>query len=405
MLMIAMMAAALGGPPDTDLGALALADQTSAETAHTGDWQVALEGAAVRAMPRDGSPAYDDQRATLDVRFDKALAPGWRAVFSNRLDVFGRRTEAGHHPVNTLKEAFVSWHSTPDSIIDFGRINVRQGVGLAYNPTDFFKLNAVRAITSADPDTLRKNRLGTVMLRSQMLWDSGSFTALYAPKLGDKPDGDAFALDAGATNGEQRYMFALSQKFSERISPQFLLYGEKGGSPQLGMNLTTLLSDATVFNLEWAGGRSPSWEGPKHYANKLTTGVTHTTKSKLSLTFEYGYNGWAPELDSWDALRAGSLAEYTRYRTLMRDRLDLPTRHALFFYGTWQDAGLRHLDLTLMRRFNKDDHSGLAWLEGRYHWKQADLALQFQINHGAERSEYGVLPDRRRWQLVSTWYF
>lgn len=404
MLTIAMMAAALAGPPD-DLDALALADQAPAETAKAGDWQVALEGAVVRAQPRDGSPAYDDQRATLDVRFDKMVAPGWRAVFSNRLDVFGRRTEAGNHPVNTLKEASLSWQPGPDRIIDFGRINVRQGVAIGYNPTDYFKLNAVRAITSADPDTLRKNRLGTVMVRSQMLWNGGSLSALYSPRLDNGPDGGAFDLDLGATNGQDRWMFALSQKLSERLSPQFLLFGEKGGSPQLGMNLTTLLSDATVFNLEWSGGRSPSWYGAREYANKLAAGVTHTTKSKLSLTFEYGYNGWAPDLDGWSALRNGSLEEYTRYRTLMRDRLDLPTRHALFFYGTLQDAGIRHLDLTLMRRYNKDDHSGLAWLEGRYHWKKADLALQFQFNHGAPRSEYGVLPDRRRWQLVSTWYF
>ena len=145
--------------------------------------------------------------------------------------------------------------------------------------------------------------------------------------------------------------------------------------------------------------------GPRRYANKVATGLTYTTKSKLSLTMEYEYNGWAPDLDGWASLRSDALANYTRYRTLMRDRLELPTRHALFFYGTWQDAGLRHLDLTLMRRYNADDHSGLAWAEARYHWKRADLALQLQVNGGAERSEYGVLPDRRRWQMVSTWYF
>ncbi|QNA87335.1 hypothetical protein G4G28_00560 [Massilia sp. Dwa41.01b] len=340
------------------------------------------------------------------------VAPGWRVVLANRLDVFGRRTEAGHHAVNTLKEASISWQNTPNTIVDLGRINVRQGVATGYNPTDYFKRNAVRAITSADPDTVRKNRLGTVMLRGQVLWDSGSLSALYSPKLGDRPSGAPFAFDAGATNGSERWLVSASQKFGARITPQWLLFKEEGRSPQLGMNLSALLSDAAVLNLEWSGGRAPTWEaelfgvaGPARYANKAAAGVTYTTRSKLSLTLEAEYNGWAPDRAGWDALRAGSLVDYSRYRTLMRDRLDLPTRRALFFYGSWQDAGLRHLDLTLMRRHNLDDRSGLAWLEGRYHWTHADLALQFQYNGGRERSEYGVLPDRRRWQLVSTFYF
>ena len=402
--------------PDTDLDALALADKAPDESGKAGDWQGALEVAMVRAAPRDGSAAYDDQRVALDLRLDKALAPGWRAVVSNRLDVFGRRTASGQHPVNTLKEASLSWQPTPERIVDIGRINVRQGVATGYNPTDFFKLNAVRAITSADPDTLRKNRLGSVMLRGQTLWDSGSLSALYSPKLGKGPNDAPFALDAGATNDRERWMFALSQKLSQRVSPQFSLYGEQGGAPQLGMNLTTLLGDATVLNVEWSGGRTATWQaemtaagtgatGPRRYANKVATGVTFTTRNKLSLTMEYEYNGWAPDLDGWASLRSDSLANYTRYRTLMRDRLELPTRHALFFYGTWQDAGLRNLNLTLMRRYNTDDHSGLAWAEARYHWKRADLAMQFQSNGGADRSEYGVLPDRRRRQMVASWYF
>lgn len=409
-------AGAAGEPPDasldTDLAALALADAALEETGKAGDWQVALEGALVRAQRRAGGDAYEDGRATLDLRFDKMVAPGWRIVAANRLDLFKRRTEAGHHAVNTLKEAAVSWQVTPAAIVDLGRINVRQGVATGYNPTDYFKRNAVRAITSSDPDTLRRNRLGTVMLRGQVLWDSGSLSALYSPKLGKRPSGDPFDFDAGATNDSERWLVSASQKLGARLSPQWLLFKEEGGAPQLGMNLAALLSDAAVLNVEWSGGRAPTWQTdlsgvdlPARYANKAAVGVTYTTRGKLSLTFEAQYNGWAPEREAWARLREAAPATYTRYRTLLRDRLDLPSRRALFFYGTWEDAGLRHLDLTLMRRHNVDDGSGLAWLEGRYHWKHADLALQFQYNGGSARSEYGVLPDRRRWQLVSTFYF
>ena len=46
-----------------------------------------------------------------------------------------------------------------------GRINVRNGAALGYNPTDFFRSGALRSVVSIDPNSLRENRLGTVMLR------------------------------------------------------------------------------------------------------------------------------------------------------------------------------------------------------------------------------------------------
>ena len=55
----------------------------------------------------------------------------------------------------------------PDTLIDLGRINVRNGVALGYNPTDYFRAGAVRAAVSVSPASLKENRQGSVMLRGQ----------------------------------------------------------------------------------------------------------------------------------------------------------------------------------------------------------------------------------------------
>jgi hypothetical protein len=102
-------------------------------------------------------------------------APGYRLA-----DRFDTAQEIG-----TLKEAYVSWQPHSSLLLDAGRINGRQGVAFGYNPTDFFRSDAIRSVVSIDPNSLRDNRLGTVMLRGQQLWDSGALSVVYAPRLTD----------------------------------------------------------------------------------------------------------------------------------------------------------------------------------------------------------------------------
>ena len=58
-------------------------------------------------------------------------------------------------------------------------------------------------------------------------------------------------------------------------------------------------------------------------------------------------------------------------------RQDPPTRYSLFVHARWQNVVPR-LDLAGFLRFNVADHSRLAWLEARYRYTSADLALQLQ---------------------------
>ena len=66
--------------------------------------------------------------------------------------------------LNELREAFISWQPADGTWIDLGRINLKSGVAVGYNPTDFFRTRAVVEPLTADPTVLREDRLGTLML-------------------------------------------------------------------------------------------------------------------------------------------------------------------------------------------------------------------------------------------------
>jgi hypothetical protein len=414
-VLVLLLLAAAASPAladDEDAAALSLADKTTMTAEQSSDWHVFAEAAVRESRPQGPGLALHGKRASIDARFDKMFAPGWRAVVADRLDMNRMDGVSSNEDINTLKEAYLSWQARPDRVADLGRINARNGVALGYNPTDYFRAGALRSIVSIDPASLRENRLGSAMLRGQQLWDSGSLTALYSPKLADHPSDSTFSPDLGATNQRARWQLALSEKLSDALNPQWLVSGGAGQSPQLGLNVTALPNNATVAYFEWSGGRTPSLAAQALmrpddavFRSRLSTGLTYTTQSNISLTAEYEYNGAGLDQAGWNALRRGPPAAYGLYRGLVTKIQDPPTRHNVFLYALWQDAFVKHLDLTAMVRYDAEDYSRLQWLEARYHWTRVDIALQTQLNTGRSLSDFGALPERRIWQALVRYFF
>ncbi|MBM3117775.1 hypothetical protein [Jeongeupia naejangsanensis] len=406
-----LLAAAVAHADGGDADALALADATADAQTATRDWRFLTELAGASAQYRfNDQPA--EARLSLDGRIDRRFHDDWRFVFADRLDL---RSTGGHQSsVNTLKELYLGWQPDTDLLLDLGRINTRYGAGFGYNPTDFFKVGALRSVTSVNPASLRENRLGSVMLRGQKLWDGGSLTAMYSPKLADSPSDDAFNPDWGASNPQDRWLLAVSQSFGNdhggNLNPQLLLYHD-ADTTQLGLNWSVLLGDATIVYAEWAGGRQPSVAGraagidDTAFRNAASTGLTWTAAAKVTLTLEYQYDGAALDDAGWSALRSGPLPAYVRYRQLAAQRQDLTTRHAAMLYAQWQDALIRHVDLSGFVRQDLIDDSRLSWLEARWHGDDTDIALQWQYDAGETRSNYGGLPQRQIWQALLSHYF
>jgi hypothetical protein len=377
-------------------------------------WRLFVEGAAGRAVEREPSLAESPratQRLSVDLLVDAMLAPALRGVLADRLDVDWEHRFGQRNDVNTLKEAYLSWQPRNDVILDLGRINQYSGVAIGQNPTDFFRSGALRSVVSVDPTSIKKNRQGSVMARGQMLWDGASLTALYSPKLAEHASNAPFSPDWGATNFGDRAMLIFSKRLTADLNPQWILYKEAGGSTQAGINLTKLVNDSTVAYVEWSGGRvrpllsrALGQDDAAVFRNRVSAGLTYTTSDKLSLTIESEYNGAGLDKGKWMALPQLSLPAYVRYRELAQSAQEMPTRRETFFYATWQDVALRHLDMSAMIRRNSEDRSRLSWLELRYRKEHDEIALQWQRNSGNVFSEYGASPSRLAWQILYLHY-
>lgn len=397
---------------DQDSRALKLADDAEMAASKASGPRLFSETGISRASFRYGTEKNPGLRTTLDLQVDGRISTTVRGTFSNRLDMHEPRTRTGERFVNTLREAYLNWQPEPDTIIDAGRVNLRYGVGFGYNPTDYFRRNAIRSFVSSDPDSLRSNRLGTFLLRGQKLWKDGSLALHYSPKLANSPSTDPFSLDTGATNDADRALVAFSQRISEDLQPQWVLFKEGGRSPQFGLNLTTLVGNSAVGYLEWSGGRSASLQadasgqsGHQAFRNRVTTGMTYTTPFKLSLTGEYIYNGASLAEDEWNSLRLRSPLGLNRYLSYIQSGLETPSRHNLFFHALWKDTLVSNLDLAGFARVSQSDRSRQYWAEARYRWEASEMFLQYQLNHGDPGSAYGSISKRQIWSLFFRYFF
>jgi hypothetical protein len=415
-LALAAMISPLGGhaadePPD-DAGALELADRTPEAAASTSPWRVYGEAAAGRTWLRAGSDTVDGVRGSLDLRYDGRPAQGLRAVLSNRLDWLRDDGVERERKVNALREAYVSWQARPDLNADIGRINLRQGSAWGYNPTDFFRDGALRSVVSPDPAMLRENRLGTVAAQVQKVWSDTSLSFAVSPKLASTPSDDPFSLDLGSTNNRHRWLLSASHRLGKTLNPQWLLHGGQSTPTQLGLNLSTLLNDATVGFIEFSTGKRRTLvdetlqrPGEKSWQQRVAAGATYTTAFNLSFTAEFDYNSAGMNRAEWDALLAGPAVDTARVLQTALRMQDLPVRRSAFFYATWRDALVPRLDLSGFVRVDLLKHSREHWLETRYHWGRADVALQWHLNSGDPDSLFGLTPRRRDVEVSLRYYF
>ncbi len=404
-------------PTPEELAALNLADlapQAQEQAAQArqpwqGYWELAWGQASERGRPEAQSQGRASMRLQADVRSSAEMR--WVGVL--RLD----HSEPAQQPyppsLLSLQEAYVSWQPSESLALDLGRINARQGLGTGYNPSDFLRAGALRSQIAVDPASIKNNRLGTVMLRAQGLWAGGALSAMLAPKLAQQASSSGWSADLGATNDRSRYLISLSQRWTENLQPQWLLFGADGQSPQLGMNLSSLWGPSTLVYGEWAGGQRRMQieqalalpQAAQSWQNQWAMGLRSTAENKLSLTLEWAYDGAAPDQQAWQQLQAQGGA-YWAYRQWVQRAQALNTRSQWGLYLNWPDLpGWPQLDLNAMLRHNPQDHSQLAWLELRRRWPGLDVALQWQRHWGRAGSEYGSLPQVSAWQLSLRGYF
>lgn len=399
---------------NAELDALALADQSMpAEPAARRNWQATLETAATSVESRTGARRTGGELA-LDVRLEHGLGDTVRAVGAARLGRFDPPQPGMEgRSLAMVKEAYLNWKAGPTTMYDVGLVNLRQGAAVGYNPTDFFRANAVIGNT-ADPDGRRTNRLGSVMLRAQHLTDDGAVALVFAPRLASpRQPGEPLTDDAlRRTNNVNRWMLSASRRFGETLRPQLVLYGEEGGETQLGFNASLLASNAAVAYAEWTGGRARTVvdqatgrAGPLAFRARSAIGVTYTFPFDASLTVEWESNGAGVNAAQ---ARSAAMADPLAWGATLQwaaANQESVTQHTLFVYLRANNVVLRKLDLSAIAQRDKDDAGYQYWAELRKRGTHADLAVQYQRQGGDAWTRFGAFPERSRVRLLLDYYF
>ena len=402
--------------------------------------RIYLENAVVASALRGGLPVPVppsspdwEERLFLDIRGAWRLDDQLSITLGNR---FNLRAESdlpspGHeNVVSEFREGYVSWRPVDRTYLDIGRINLKSGVALGFNPTDFFKTRAVIDPLSADPTVLREDRLGTAMALGQHIWEGGAILVAVAPKLynptaiRDNANQQSLNPSLDRTNADDRVMIKGNVTIADDFSPEFLVYRE-GNRTVFGTNVTESIGRSLVAYAEWAGGNRSSLidealrygrqtgslpsgtanplavESRRFFQTQLSAGASYATDAKITVNLEYHFDQDAFSPRDWSNwFRNGSAAgrstgvpaELWYIRSYALDRQEPISRNALFLRADWVDAFIPRLELVGFITIDLSDGSSLVQAEADYYLSN-DWTIGGSIigNLGRKHSDFGSL--------------
>jgi hypothetical protein len=395
-------------------------------------------------LPPSSTPAMDIQnRTSLDFTRKWTLDPDLDFSFSDRANLYVENDIAipSHQDFrNDFREGFVTWEPAAQTYLEAGRINVRHGTALGYNPTDFFKARSLVDQASEDPSVIGLDRLGVAMARAQHIFADGSVSLAVAPRLAPPTaipaSGSPPSVDPGfgRTNGINRVLLSGSYEVADGVSPEFLAYHDDDGT-RFGANVSRTIGQAIVAYGEWSGGEQsslssraiqfgkqthtlpaavPDPDSAKSFTNDAAVGASWTDGAdEITINLEYHYHqsGFgSTDWRHWFAKGAAgnpqtdSLLWYTR--AFASDQQEPMTRQEFFVRADWQDAFINKLEISAIAFIDAYDGSTLTQLSVGYslsdNWSVSALG---GASLGASRSERGSLPEQASAIALLTRYF
>jgi hypothetical protein len=332
-------------------------------------------------VPAPPPPAYNwQERLFADVRWQWRLGDRVQASYSGRLNLRFENDisfPSQENLINDLREASVQWEPADGTYLDIGRINVKSGVALGFNPTDFFKTRAVVEPLSADPTVLREDRLGTLLLRAQHIWEKG---LNFAEAVGQHVI--TYVEWSGGHAGD--------------IVAEAYQYGRESGT--LPPNAPTVLPAGST--------------GFKH---AVAVGASYTTESRVTMNLEYHYNqaGFTNQTwDQWFAAGRGHSPESTVSQELWfvrdyaLDQQEPISRNYVFMRADWVDAFVPKLELTGFIDVDLRDGSNLVQIGASYYLSHNwTVGGQLIATFGSRDSDFGSLPSRGSVLVTAAYYF
>jgi len=373
-----------------------------------------------------GVPSRWANRTSFDMLDQWKLATDLTATFSDRLSA--TFADGVQFPDDVLRndprEAYLTWEPLPQAYLEAGRINVRNGVAFGYNPTDFFRTRTTVSQSSADPGALRENRLGTMMVRAERIFDGGTIDVVYAPKLHTPAPLGAPAnpLDPkfDQTNGADRFLAAFSFELEE-FSPQLLVYHDSGRT-KFGLNASHPIGNSIIAYLTWAGGVAPNeiadaiafgkrtatlpasipvlppTSTARAFRNDVSAGAYWTGEDKITVSLEYNYHqaGFSKrDWRNWFAVGAdpASASELWFIRGYASDQQDPMSQHQAFARVDWSEPfQIEHFDVNGFVMTSLEDGSCLAQFAAGYDISDAwSVGAYVGGSTGGRSSEWGSL--------------
>lgn len=426
-----------------------------ASTAGAANQRIYLENAFIGTARRGDQlvpspppkPSTWEERLFLDARKQWALSDNVNFTFSDRFNLRAQDNTdfPGHeNTINDFREGYVSWEAADRTYLDAGRINLKSGVAVGFNPTDFFRTRAVVDPLSVDPTVLREDRLGTLMGLGEKIWQGGTLTVAAAPKVADPTqvynatDLRSFNPSFDRTNAHDRFLVKGSADLAPDFAPEMLLYHEANRT-SFGANLTRSLGQKTVAYAEWAGGNRTSLieealrygqktgtlpanapsaipaDASVYFQNQLSVGASYTTESKITFNLEYHYNQAGFSRHDWNNWfrvggAPGASANVTKelwyFRSYAAEQQDPLSVHSLFLRADWVDAFIPRLELTGFINMDLYDGSSLVQVTADYYlsnaWTVGGLVI---ADLGGRRSDFGSLPQSTSVLLKLARYF
>jgi hypothetical protein len=400
--------------------------------------------ATVVPFPPPAPPRWMN-RTSADVNLVWKPAPAFTVTLSDRGNVLeqeGEPIDTSQTLRNDLREAFVTWEAAPRLYVEAGRINVRHGIALGTNPTDFFKAGSLIAQASLDPSVIRQNRLGTLAVMMSSIWNGGSTSVVFAPKVAagaslTSPGSSDVDPHLDATNSVNRVLCTQSVELLD-LSPELVEYFELHRS-KVGINLSKPIGGAIIAYAEFAVGREADliqrafdygvatgsfpasvlaiWphDANMRVRSDLAAGASYTVGSTLTVNAEYhlhqgGLSGH--DFDTWfGAARALSAAPglasalwYPRgYANYQQEPV---AQHQLFVHMYWPRAIVPKLHVSAFAFLNLVDGSSLGSLTVTYDASRAfTIGAFLAVNVGGQETERGSLPQALSGTGVATAYF
>jgi len=453
-LVVAVLLAATAARADSDLDRIPPATEAPAPPPEpsplTGTYYIqddlaaySVRSALAVPLPPSPSPSWEE-RLFFDARAQWRLSDALSFHYSGRLNL--RAEDALSFPSrenirHDLREAYLEWDAGGIAL-QAGRINVKSGVALGFNPTDYFKTRAVVEPLSADPSELREDRLGTLMALGQGVWNGFSLTVALAPKIASpsaiyaNDDLPSFDPMFDRTNARTRFLAKASVRLADDLAPEFLVYTE-GGATQFGFDLTRAFGKSIVGYVEWSGGERRSLvadalasgiatgtlpaaaaavlphDDRRAFRNDLAIGASYATENELSFNLEYHYHQGGFSDADWRQWFATGIAGNDGVRGALwyirgyaADRQEPVARSEVFLRADWQDAIVHDLSVTGFILADTRDGSGLAQLDADYilsrSWEVGGLV---DLTFGARRSDFGSIPEADNVLLRVSHYF